>query len=197
MKRIVGVIVAVVVVSALAMAADPPASPAVDDPSAVVLAPARCSVAGVWLEYQPGLGSNFLILTPLDRHGIRFALDIESIDMDATLWGMFPGAEFSHFRGVAERVDPGRFAFSGIAYAVGDQLDPDTGTLEIAYMMTMAGEFAVSDDCSALYPTGEAGIYAPWQDPFGSEAPLYGCMPTGGTGSVVRLPDWTPCQLPP
>jgi hypothetical protein len=150
----------------------------------------------VWLEFQPGIGSNFLVLTPLDRWGRQLALDIESIDMDATFYGMFPGATYTHLRGTAQRLDRTRVAYSGINYAVGDQVDPATGTLEILYISTLAGVFTIAEDCSSLTPAGTAAFYAPWQDPFGAEDPLYGCYPVGGA-SIVRVPAWTPCAVEP
>jgi len=196
MRKTLWTVVVLVALSGLALAADPPSTAVLGGPESEAKVSPWCTISGVWLETQPGLGSNFLVLTPLDRWEWRLALDIESIDMDATFFGMFPGATYTHLRGTAQRLDRSRVAYSGVNYAVGDQVDPATGTLEILYISTLAGEFTIADDCSSLTPVGAAGFYAPWQDPFGDEEPLYGCYPVGG-GTIVRVPDWSPCALEP
>lgn len=189
--------VVLVALSGLTLAADPPPTLTLGGPDLEDKSSPWCTISGVWLETQPGLGSNFLVLTPLDRWEWRLAVDIESIDMDASFFGMFPGATYTHFRGTAERVGRNRVSYSGVNYAVGDQVDPATGTLEILYIAAMTGEFTIAEDCSSLSPAGAAGFYAPSQDPYGDEEPLYGCYPIGVGAVVRRVPAWSPCTLEP
>jgi len=149
-----------------------------------------CSIAGVWTGERPD-GKFVEVFTPLDPSEHWLSMTLEGIDMDASFFGMFPGAKFTVGHGELKRLGANRFAYSVLAWAVTDEVDPTTGRLVIAYSMVISGELTVGDECSTVTPEGVVGIYGGWQDPFGEEAPAYGVMPLGGE-TATRQPFWSP-----
>ncbi len=193
MRKMWWVVVVLVAVTGLAWASDPDPEHDVRVSGTIDwrYAPSQdCSIAGVWTGERPD-GKFVEVFTPLDPSEHWLSMTLEGIDMDASFFGMFPGAKYTVGHGELKRIGANRFAYSVLAWAVTDEVDPTTGRLVIAYSMVIGGELSIGDGCSTVTPEGLVGIYGAGQDPFGPEAPAYGVFPLGGE-TATRQPFWSP-----
>jgi hypothetical protein len=201
-RRTVVVGIATLVVAAAALAADsgargtggaePPAwlvdAHSTAAPAAGKGAEMLClDLGGTWLGTQEVGTVTLETWTPLDRFGHRYAQQYELLNLDPTLWGMFPVAvRLTVFAGEMERISLRDLEWQSVAHA----LDAANG---IVYTLLMRGTATLSG-CNRAALTGTFAVYAPGQNPF-TEEPAYGCYPMSPATST-RMGAWAACEAP-
>ena len=144
-------------------------------------------LGGTWLGTQQVGTVTLETWTPLDRFGHRYAQQYELLNLDPTLWGMFPAAvRLTVFAGEIERISLRDLEWQSVAHA----LDAANG---IVYTLLMRGT-ATQSGCNRAAFTGTFAVYAPGQDPY-TEEPAYGCYPMSPATST-RMGAWQACAAP-
>lgn len=144
-------------------------------------------LGGTWLGSQQVGTVTIETWTPLDRFGLRYAQQYELLNLDPTLWGMFPSAtRLTVFMGEVERTSLRSLEWQSVAHA----LDAASG---IVYTLLMRGT-ATLLGCDRIAFSGTFAVYAPGQDPF-TEEPAYGCFPLS-RGTSTRMGVWRGCPMP-
>jgi len=124
----------------------------------------------------------------------QFATSIDDT-ADPTFGGLFPEAVTKTLlRGEYIRTGCNTYDFSLLAYGLGTPLEGE-GVYQVVYKIAVSGEIIQTDMDAMEGPAYTAAIYAPDQDPFGNEPPLFGCYPV--TGTFKRMPVVPSCELPP
>jgi hypothetical protein len=147
--------------------------------------------AGTWMGVNNYGGTFIVSVTPWGPDRKRVTLVAEGI-FDTTRGGTFPPSEFGGpavantlQRGWAVRTARNTYELVLVDYAVNE----DFQVVYVAvgrYTVVLTGPDSVET-------TGTAGYFAPDQDPFGDEAPAFGCIPV--TAAYERVPMASPCEL--
>lgn len=149
-------------------------------------------LAGTWVGTN-SLGHMFIVtITPTGHSQFVGHMDDTA---DPTFGGLFPDVVTrTSLRGGYIRTGCNTYDFSMLAYGLGVPLEGQ-GVHQVLYKILVSGEGIQTDMDTQEAPAYTAALYAPDQDPFGNEPPLYGCYPVSGT--YKRMPVVPSCELPP
>lgn len=150
-------------------------------PPALAQAPGQgvCTTAGSW-KGETG-GTSFLSTYAETAGSIAGTVDLD-LWGDVTFSGAFPNAV---------RMTSGRGTWMAVTKKVADYhflaIGLDAANVPV-YQLKVSGRKTMADDCRSQTFTVTIAVYAPWQDPFGAEPPLFAGPMPGAPGTAVRLP---------
>ncbi len=164
-----------IVIFAAAVVVGPGASAAVAQNSA----PDKCGMAGTW---KGSTGGTSFLATYADTKGVTAGTADLDLWGDATFNGAFSSAvRMTSGRGSWTRVSPGIFDYHFLAVGLDATGNP-------VYQLKVAGRKSMANDCASQSFSVTIALYAPWQDPFGADPPLFAGPLPGAPGQAVRLP---------
>ncbi len=153
-----------------------------------VVDPGCFNLGGTWMGAQQVGTATLEIWTPLDRWGFRYAQQYELLNLDPTLWGLFPSAtSLTLFTGEVVRTSFSGMEWQSVAHGL------DASNL-IVYTLLIRGT-ATLTSCSSFDFGGVFAVYGPGQDPF-VEEPAFGCYPMS-PGTSTRMGTWHGCAPNP
>lgn len=145
----------------------------------------NCTGEGSWIIND---SSGFVWLTlnlPLDNTKKRVGMSMTPVTFDPTLGGAFADVTtLTPMKGIVEQVGANLYDYQWIAYGL-------TADHDIFYIVRSRGTLSFVD-CDTVDSEGSLGFYGYWQDPFGEEAPAFGCIPN--TSTAVRTPLTPACE---
>ncbi len=143
-----------------------------------------CDGGGAWMVTVEGGEMWVIQAAPLENNRKSYSMTFQWVNFDATLGGLYPNATITPVGGIAELAGFNLYNYTNLGYGV----DSDRTVL---YCLRGSGSFSFSD-CETIESSGTLGIYSPDQDPFGDDAPTFGCWPVEAT--AVRVPIVEPCD---
>ncbi len=143
-----------------------------------------CKGEGAWTATDPSGYTWKLLITPLDKTMEKMGVSVTPVNFDPTLGGAFPDVvTLTPLNGVIELADDNLIDYQWVGYGLG-------ADREIIYSLRSRGTLEFLD-CETVEGSGSLGFYGSWQDPFGEEAPAFGCFPS--VSLAVRDPMVEPC----
>lgn len=152
-----------------------------------------CTLDGAWFGVTPYWGLTWTSVYDSDSHWTG-PLSLMFIGGDPTLGGAFPDVvSLSGTTGTWVRTGRRTFEYTMIHWGLGE------GGQQPIFIMKASGSVVVSGECDELEVTNHSlAFYEPTQDPFGDDAPFFGCVEDGSTSTARRIPVQPPCEpLPP
>lgn len=138
-----------------------------------------CGMAGSW---KGETGGTSFLATYADTAGSIAGTSDLDLWGDVTFAGAFPQAvRMTSGRGTWTRVARGVFDYQFLAVGLDQTGAP-------VYQLNVSGRKNMARDCATQTFSVTIALYAPWQNPFGSEAPLFGGPFPGAPGTAIRLP---------
>ena len=142
-------------------------------------APDGCGMAGTW---KGSTGGTSFLATYADTKGTTAGTADLDLWGDVTSGGAFSSAvRMTSGRGSWTRVSAGIFDYHFLAVGLDAAGTP-------VYQLKVAGRKSMASDCASQTFSVTIALYAPWQDPFGADAPLFAGPFPGAPGQAVRLP---------
>jgi hypothetical protein len=152
-----------------------------------------CRLDGAWFGVTPYWGLTWTSVYDSDSHWTG-PLSLMFIGGDPTLGGAFPDVvSLSGTTGTWVRTGRRTFEYTMIHWGLGE------GGQQPIFIMKASGSVVVTGECDELEVTNHSlAFYEPTQDPFGDDAPFFGCVEDGSTSTARRIPVQPPCEpLPP
>ncbi len=145
----------------------------------------NCTGEGVWTATDSN-GNTWQMLTmPLDNTKKNLGWSLTPVDFDPSLGGAFPTVTtLTPGKGAIQEVSSNLYDYQWVAYGI-------SADREIVYILRSRGTLGFLD-CDTVEGSGSLAFYGSWQDPFGEEAPAFGCFPSSST--AVRSPMAPPCE---
>jgi hypothetical protein len=138
-----------------------------------------CGMAGSW---KGETGGTSFLATYTDTAGSIAGTSDLDLWGDPTFGGSFPQAvRMTSGRGTWTRVAKATYDYQFMAVGLDSAGSP-------VYQLKVSGRKEMSRDCSTQTFSVTTALYAPHQDPFGSEAPLMAGPFPGAPGTARRLP---------
>lgn len=142
----------------------------------LALADDECSYVGSWYGSN-SMQLDFVVTVHGKRSGGTLVLEFPGIDSFVP----FPGvARTSSFRGTWEEIHRRSIAFTLVGYSV----DSSGQTIVI---IKISGFEELSQDCNSGFIESTTELFAPEQDPFGGEDPVYGWFQGAHPASRMRV----------
>lgn len=148
-----------------------------------------CRTDGAWIGSSPGFGITFMAVYNAESHWWG-TVELTWIGGDPTFLGFFPDAvSFSEAKGHWERKGRRVFEYTMVSYGLDAAGQP-------VYIAKNSGWKEMVGGCGASDIEGAIELFAPHQDPFGDDPPVYGCVGPA-YGSEMRMRVDPPCEPPP
>jgi len=150
-------------------------------------------LAGTWFGTNSHGHAIVLNITPLGPDNDRFVCAVD-IAHDPSFGGMFPETiAATNMRGMYVKTQLNTYDFTIMSYGLAEPAEGEAAR-QVVYIQIVSGQFTLTDENTFASDLYTAALYAPDQDPFGDEAPAYGCYPVSGT--YTRMPVVPVCELP-
>jgi hypothetical protein len=148
-----------------------------------------CRTEGAWIGEAPDFGIGFMAIYDAVTYWWG-TVDLTWIGGDPTFLNSFPNAvAFSAVKGQWHRTGRRTFEYTMISYGLDALGQP-------VYIAKNSGWKRLLPGCRSSEIEGAIELYAPDQDPFGDDPPMYGCIgPAFAT--EMRMHIDPPCEPPP
>jgi hypothetical protein len=111
---------------------------------------------------------------------------------DPSFGGFFPATTWSPTTGSLVRTGRRTFEYTHITYGLGTG---PTGATVPFYIAKAIGVLELSEGCNVVSGTSlSVELFAPDQDPFGDDPPVFGCYPDASPISGRRMTVDPPCE---
>lgn len=152
-----------------------------------------CTPEGAWVGTTPdGAGPAWTMLFTSGSHW-QGSFTLITGEFDGSFGGAFPVTMMSPFAGTWVKTGQRTADWTMMAYGLGP--DPTTGVMTPIYILKSSGEVEFTGRCDELEILSvSTALYLPTQDPFGDDAPFFGCFPAGTLEIAKPIPADPPCE---
>jgi len=148
-----------------------------------------CRTDGAWIGSAPDFGITFMAVYDAESHWWG-TIDLTWIGGDPTFLGSFPDAvAFSEVKGQWKRTGRRTFEYTMISYGL-------DATGQPVFIAKNSGWKRLLEGCHSSEIEGAIELFAPHQDPFGDDPPMYGCVGPAFAFEMQMSID-PPCEPPP